>query len=105
MPISTMPCVVVFLLLLFNPFDDPQIDAFMNDFPAARTRAVALDQQILQDATAISQNYADLVSLGTRQAMAGVEITLSMLQGGRFNLSDVMAFMKDVGNSQSVLSC
>ncbi|KAJ7875604.1 hypothetical protein B0H13DRAFT_2549988 [Mycena leptocephala] len=81
---------------------DDAIDAFMNDFPAARTRAVALDQQILQDAMAISQNYADLVSLGTRQAMAGVEITLSMLQGGRFNLSDVMAFMKDVGNSQQV---
>ncbi|KAJ7831647.1 hypothetical protein B0H13DRAFT_1734851 [Mycena leptocephala] len=80
---------------------DDAIDAFMNDFPAARTRAVALDQQILQDATAISQNYANLVSLGTRQAMAGVEITLSMLQGGRFNFSDVMAFMKDVGNSQS----
>lgn len=49
-----MPCVV-FLLLLFNPFDDPQIDAFMNDFPAARTRAVALDQQILQDAAAVSK--------------------------------------------------
>ncbi|KAJ7875615.1 hypothetical protein B0H13DRAFT_1632648 [Mycena leptocephala] len=78
------------------------IDAFMSDFPAARARALALDQQILQDAVAVSQNYADLVSLGTRQAMAGVEITVPLMQGGSLNLSDVKAFMKDVGNSKRV---
>ncbi|KAJ6467832.1 DUF1793-domain-containing protein [Mycena sanguinolenta] len=78
------------------------IDAFMVDFPAARTRALALDEKILQDARAVSQDYADLVSLGARQAMAGVEITLSMSQNGDFNFSDVKAFMKDVGNSQRV---
>ncbi|KAJ6534104.1 hypothetical protein B0H19DRAFT_1185261 [Mycena capillaripes] len=78
------------------------IDAFMADFPAARIRALALDQKILQAASAVSQEYADLVSLGTRQAMAGVEITLSVLQNGTFNMSDVKAFMKDVGNSQRV---
>ncbi|KAF7326594.1 hypothetical protein MSAN_02502900 [Mycena sanguinolenta] len=78
------------------------IDAFMVDFPTARTRALALDQKILQDARAISQNYADLVSLGARQAMAGVEITLSTFQNGSFDFSDVKAFMKDVGNSQRV---
>jgi hypothetical protein len=72
----------------------------MSDFPAARARALALDQQILQDAAAVSQNYADLVSLGTRQAMAGVEITVPLMQGGSLNLSDVKAFMKDVGNSK-----
>jgi hypothetical protein len=32
--------------------------------------------------------------------MAGVEITLSILPDGSFNMSDVKAFMKDVGNSQ-----
>ncbi|KAJ6461899.1 hypothetical protein C8R47DRAFT_1225700 [Mycena vitilis] len=76
------------------------IDAFMNDFPAARTRALVLDQKILQDASAISQEYADLVSLAARQAMAGVEITLSQLPGESLNSSDVQAIMKDVGNSQ-----
>ncbi|KAJ7697167.1 hypothetical protein B0H17DRAFT_978707 [Mycena rosella] len=74
------------------------IDAFIADFPSARARAVALDQQILQDAGAVSQQYADLVSLATRQAMAGVEITLSTA----LNLTDVQAFMKDVGNTQRV---
>jgi hypothetical protein len=71
----------------------------MVDFPAARTRAIAFDQKILQDAAAVSQDYADLVSLGTRQAMAGIKITLTTLPDGSFNLSDVRAFMKDVGNS------
>ncbi|KAF7368334.1 hypothetical protein MVEN_00154800 [Mycena venus] len=78
------------------------IDAFMADFPAAVTRAIALDQKILQDASAVSQNYADLISLGTRQAMAGLEITLSTSSDGTFNFSDVKAFMKDVGNSGRV---
>jgi hypothetical protein len=71
----------------------------MADFPAAVKRAIELDQKILQDASAVSQDYADLISLGTRQAMAGLEITLSTSPDGSFNFSDVKAFMKDVGNS------
>ncbi|KAJ7616952.1 hypothetical protein DFH06DRAFT_1483612 [Mycena polygramma] len=63
------------------------IDAFMNDFPAARTRALVLDQKILQEASAVSQEYADLVSLAARQAMAGVEITLSQLNNGSLRTS------------------
>ncbi|KAJ6567991.1 hypothetical protein DFH09DRAFT_1155589 [Mycena vulgaris] len=78
------------------------IDAFVEDFPSARARAIALDQKILQDAGAVSKEYADLVSLATRQAMAGVEITLSTTESGEWNFSDVQAFMKDVGNSQRV---
>ncbi|KAJ7144241.1 hypothetical protein C8R44DRAFT_143399 [Mycena epipterygia] len=81
---------------------DDAIEAFMADFPAARTRALVLDQQILHDAGAVSQNYADLVSLATRQAMAGVEITLSTTADGSWNTSDVLAFMKDVGSTQRV---
>ncbi|KAJ7189656.1 hypothetical protein GGX14DRAFT_484556 [Mycena pura] len=81
---------------------DNAIDAFVVDFPAARDRALALDQQILQDAGAVSQNYADLVSLATRQTMAGVELTVSTNSTGGWDTSDVMAFMKDVGNSQRV---
>ncbi|KAJ7064034.1 DUF1793-domain-containing protein [Mycena amicta] len=77
------------------------INAFITDFPAAKTRALALDQKILADANAISQEYADVVSLGLRQALAGVEITVSS-DGSSFNTSDVLAFMKDVGNTQRV---
>ncbi|KAJ7644936.1 hypothetical protein FB45DRAFT_825074 [Roridomyces roridus] len=79
------------------------IDAFVQDFPNARTRALALEQQILTDAGAVSAAYTDLVSLATRQVMAGVEITLPP-QGsdGSWNFSDVQAFMKDVGATQRV---
>ncbi|KAF8169483.1 hypothetical protein K438DRAFT_1983308 [Mycena galopus ATCC 62051] len=81
---------------------DDAIDAFMVDFTAAQTRAITLDQKILGDAANISPDYVDLVSLGTRQAMAGMEITVPMLPNGTFDLSGVKAFMKDVGNSQRV---
>ena len=46
-----------------------------------------------------SIEYADLVALGTRQAMAGLEITVSVNLDGSVNTSDVQAFMKDSGNS------
>ena len=46
-----------------------------------------------------SIEYADLVALGTRQAMAGLEITVSVKLDGSVNTSDVQAFMKDSGNS------
>ncbi|KAJ6606126.1 hypothetical protein DFH09DRAFT_1017068 [Mycena vulgaris] len=78
------------------------IDAFMGDFPDAVARAIALDRKILQDAGAVSQKYMDLVSLATRQAMAGVEITVSVTAAGEWNVSDVQAFMKDMGNTQRV---
>ncbi|KAJ6528989.1 hypothetical protein B0H19DRAFT_1333719, partial [Mycena capillaripes] len=78
------------------------IDAFMGDFPNAVARAIELDRKILQDAGAVSQNYMDLVSLATRQAMAGVEITVSVTAAGEWNVSDMQAFMKDVGNTQRV---
>ncbi|KAJ7775994.1 hypothetical protein DFH07DRAFT_951896 [Mycena maculata] len=79
------------------------IDAFVSDFADARARAIALDEKILRDASsAVSDAYGDLVSLAARQAVAGVEITLSTTSAGEFNFSDVQAFMKDVGNSQRV---
>ncbi|KAJ7032158.1 hypothetical protein C8F04DRAFT_664746 [Mycena alexandri] len=74
----------------------------MADFPAARSRAIALDEQIVQAAAAVSPEYADLVSLAARQAMAGIEITLPPPADGSWNMSDVKAFMKDVGNTQRV---
>ncbi|KAJ7790494.1 hypothetical protein B0H13DRAFT_1936225 [Mycena leptocephala] len=77
------------------------IDAFMGQFPKAVARATKLDREILQHAGAVSRNYMDLVSLATRQAMAGVEITVSATHG-EWDVSDVQAFMKDVGNTQCV---
>ena len=57
----------------------------------------------MRDASAISNNYADLVALGARQAMAGVDITVSKGTDNAWNISDVKVFMKDTGVSQYVL--
>ncbi|KAJ6598633.1 hypothetical protein B0H10DRAFT_2324189 [Mycena sp. CBHHK59/15] len=78
------------------------IFAFMEDFPAAEARASSLDSRILKDASVIGPQYGDLLSLVTRQAMAGVEITVSKTSQGSWNLSDVQGFMKDLGNSGHV---
>ncbi|KAJ7195720.1 DUF1793-domain-containing protein [Mycena rebaudengoi] len=81
---------------------DDAIDAFIVDFASARTRADTLDSCVLKDANAVSQEYSDLVSIATRQAMAGVEITMGKTADGEWNHSDVQGFMKDLGNSQRV---
>ncbi len=57
-----------------------------------------LDNQITGDALKLSLNYPELLSLVTRQAMSALEITVSKNPDGSFNSSDVMAFMKDMGN-------
>lgn len=70
--------------------------AFLQDWDDASKRAIALDSSILQKASSISSNYADLVSLTARQAMAGMELTISQ-DNGVFNTSDVKMFMKNIG--------
>ncbi|KIK65872.1 hypothetical protein GYMLUDRAFT_218622 [Collybiopsis luxurians FD-317 M1] len=73
---------------------------FMSDASNALQRAIALDNQIISDAQGISSDYADLVSLASRQAMAGMEITVGSDSNGQVNKSDVLIFMKDTGDSQ-----
>ncbi|KIK65832.1 hypothetical protein GYMLUDRAFT_158658, partial [Collybiopsis luxurians FD-317 M1] len=73
---------------------------FMSNASSALQRAVALDNQIMSDANNISSNYADLVSLASRQTMAGMDITVGFGSDGQLNKSDVLIFMKDIGNSQ-----
>ncbi|KAK0500707.1 hypothetical protein EDD18DRAFT_1434560 [Armillaria luteobubalina] len=77
------------------------IDSFLNDFPNAKQRAIALDSKIVSDARQISDNYADLVTLAARQALA-VDITVSKDSTGQWNTSDIMTFMKDVGRVNPV---
>ncbi|KAI0696707.1 hypothetical protein BC835DRAFT_1414100 [Cytidiella melzeri] len=78
--------------------DTPQdaMTSFLLDGDAAFNRSAQLDTAILQKAASISTNYADLVSLAARQAMAGVEVTMSP-----GNSSDVKMFMKDIGSTSA----
>ena len=79
-----------------------QIDAFTADFSDAMNRAVALDQKIMDAAAQISENYVNLVSLGARQTMASLDITVLGNSDGSVDASDVKIFMKDVGTSGCV---
>ncbi|KAL1728497.1 hypothetical protein EV714DRAFT_285712 [Schizophyllum commune] len=76
--------------------------AFLQDYDGASSRADDFDSRIMSVASNKSIEYADLVALGTRQAMAGLEITVSVNLDGSVNTSDVQAFMKDSGNSLHV---
>ncbi|KAK0481513.1 hypothetical protein IW261DRAFT_1681573 [Armillaria novae-zelandiae] len=84
----------------YNTVSDA-IDFFLSDFSNAKQRAIDLDNKIVSDARQISDSYADLVTLAARQALA-VDITVSKDSQGQWNTSDIMTFMRDVGNSGRV---
>ncbi|TFK71713.1 DUF1793-domain-containing protein [Pluteus cervinus] len=83
---------------------DETISAFASDYPAASNRAVSLEAKVLGDASAISPQYVDLVSLSTRQVFGALDITISQDRNGHWNTSDIKVFMKDIGFSQRVNS-
>ncbi|KAF5360962.1 hypothetical protein D9756_005161 [Leucocoprinus leucothites] len=73
------------------------ITAFLNDFEDARNRSMVFDASIMTAASEISSEYADILSLVTRQIFASLDITLEKTEGGDFNSSAVRIFMKDMG--------
>ncbi|KAL1747092.1 hypothetical protein HDZ31DRAFT_32617 [Schizophyllum fasciatum] len=85
----------------YNSMDDA-FSAFLQDYDQASPRADDFDTKIMNAATSKSAEYADLVALGTRQALAGLDITVSKGSDGSMNASDVQAFIKDSGNSPHV---
>lgn len=72
-----------------------QIDDFTAGFSEAQQRAIALDNAILGNASKISAQYADLVSLAARQTLGSLDFTVSTRTDGNLNTSDVRIFMKD----------
>ncbi|EIM87375.1 uncharacterized protein STEHIDRAFT_146778 [Stereum hirsutum FP-91666 SS1] len=78
---------------------DALINAFLDDFSDAKSRADTLDAKILGDAGGISSSYADLMSLSVRQTLGGMVLTVANGTDGNYNSSDVMMFMKSVGDS------
>lgn len=75
-----------------------QIDDFMAGFSEAQQRAIALDNAILGNASSISTQYADLVSLAVRQTLGSLDFTVSTGTDGNPNVSDVRIFMKDTSS-------
>ncbi|KAI0684501.1 hypothetical protein BC835DRAFT_1293062 [Cytidiella melzeri] len=80
----------------------PNVSSVVTDvlshFPDALTSATALDASIARDAQTYGQDYANLLSLSTRQAMAALEYTVMKdPTTNAYNTSDIKAFMKDMG--------
>jgi hypothetical protein len=75
---------------------------FLNDFANASSRAQQLASKILQDAASISGLLGDLVTLATASLYGSTQLTIGTdASGSSFNMSDVMAFMKNFGGSQT----
>lgn len=55
-----------------------------------------MDDQILTAASAISPEYAGMISLVTRQLFASMDITIPATQSRQPDPSDVRIFMKDI---------
>ena len=79
-----------------------QIDAFTGDYSGALSRAVALDQKILNAAAKISSQYSDIVALSTRQTMSALDITVGTDSKGKVQPNDIKIFMKNLGTDRFV---
>ncbi|KAJ7600907.1 hypothetical protein C8J56DRAFT_1019909 [Mycena floridula] len=77
------------------------IDDFLVDYDDASARASALDEKLLAAASSISLDYSDVIALGARQTLAGVDWTISRTSFG-WNMSDSKAFMRQTGDSRRV---
>ncbi|KAJ3931095.1 MAG: hypothetical protein NXY57DRAFT_941060 [Lentinula lateritia] len=87
-----------------NSFTSPSdaMASFLQDYDNALDRAYAFDAQVDSDASAISSDYAGLVSLSIRQLLGAIEITLSKNSDGSFNTSDVIVFLKEISSDGNV---
>ncbi|KAF8263272.1 hypothetical protein EI94DRAFT_1704113 [Lactarius quietus] len=81
--------------------DTSLIPDFLNDFANASSRAQQLDAKILRDAATVSSALGDLVSLATAQVYGSIQLTIGTDASGKLNKSDVMAFMKNIGGSNT----
>ena len=66
----------------------------MNDHSNALSRAQTFDTKLQSDASAISNDYAEIVALSVRQAFGAMEITISKNGDNTWNTSDVLVFLK-----------
>ncbi|KAH9020439.1 hypothetical protein EDB85DRAFT_1872502 [Lactarius pseudohatsudake] len=74
---------------------------FISDFANASSRAQELELKILQRASPISGPLWDLVSLATAQVYGSFHLTYGIDADGDLNKSDVMAFMRNIGGSNT----
>ena len=74
-----------------------KIEDALDHFDDALAASIELDNRLLTAANSISTEYAGLISLITRSAMSAIEYTINIDDNGN-NISDIKAFMKNMGN-------
>ncbi|KZV98212.1 DUF1793-domain-containing protein [Exidia glandulosa HHB12029] len=76
------------------------ISAFLGDYDQALAAAGTLDARISRDGiNGASDNYASLLRLSLRQALATFELTVSKKADGSLDATDILAFMKEVSSN------
>ncbi|KAI0072439.1 hypothetical protein K474DRAFT_1667817 [Panus rudis PR-1116 ss-1] len=78
------------------------VDAFLSDFKNAQQRSQDFEQKVNTAAGGVSTDVLTLTSLAARHVMGSTDLTISKGRDGKWNTSDVMAFMKDIGVSRRV---
>ncbi|KAI0292867.1 hypothetical protein BC826DRAFT_402854 [Russula brevipes] len=76
--------------------DEALISNFLNDFSDASSKAQQLDLKILQDAASVSDFLGNLVSPAVAQVYGSIQLTCGKGDDGKFNKSDVLAFMRNI---------
>lgn len=72
---------------------------FYDDYDDANAESLQLDQNITEEATAISSNYSDILRLSMRQIFGGMEITIPY---DTLNTSDILSFLKEISTDGNV---
>jgi hypothetical protein len=73
----------------------------LDNFDSALQTAEKFDASIVTAGSQYSSQYTDLLVLSARQVFGSLDITLSTNTNGRFNMTDVRIFMKNMGGAGS----
>ncbi|EIW62884.1 DUF1793-domain-containing protein [Trametes versicolor FP-101664 SS1] len=98
-PDSTVEQLMPYFTTKYGSNIPAAIDDFTAGYADALARATAFDAAVIANASAVSSEYVDLVSLAARQSLSTLDITVSKDSNGNPNASDVRIFMKDIGSS------
>ncbi|KAA1098240.1 hypothetical protein PGT21_031282 [Puccinia graminis f. sp. tritici] len=76
------------------------ISFFLEDYSKAIQAARDIDKKITEDAKRLGgDDYVAIVSLSARQALGALEITIGKDSAGKFDDSDVAAFLKEISSN------
>lgn len=81
-----------------------KVDAFLLDFDNAKSHALDVDNKIIGASSGVSSLLPNVVSLVARQAIGATELTVASGTDGKWNTTDIMMFMKNVGTDRYILT-